>query len=79
MDPVLEDLLLRDSLALETEVAIPTASPKLTTSIAMVDEPEVPIADLSMEPTQLSSFLAITQGNYRPKVFSFLLHGDLLD
>lgn len=73
MNPTVEDPLPGESEALETEMVIPTASPEVTTLTVAPEEPEVPIVDLPVVPTQPSFLLAIAQGNYQLRRFFSLL------
>lgn len=69
----------RESVALETEAAVPTISTEMTTPIAVANEAKVPIAFLPVEPTRPSSFLAITEGNYHQDCSFYFFMNDLLD
>lgn len=60
MDPIVEDLLTRESVALETEAGVPIASPEMTTLTIVTDEPEVPIIDLAL--SQLDLCLSLLLG-----------------
>lgn len=67
MDHIIKGSLLRESVALEAEAAIPTASSEVIIPTVVADEPEVSMVDIPMELTQPLSFFALTQDNYQPK------------
>lgn len=72
---VAEESLPREGIAPAIEVVVFTVSSEMINFVIVTGELEVPIASLSLESTQASSYLAITQGNYRLRLFLFLLQG----
>lgn len=65
VEPVVEDPLSSESVALEMESVVPVANSEMTTPTAVADKPEEAFANLPMGSTLPTSFFAITQGNHR--------------
>lgn len=72
VDHIIEESLRRESIALEA--TIPPISSKVITLTVGMGELEVPIIDLSVESTQLSSFPAISQDDSVHRPFFFFIH-----
>lgn len=73
MGPKAEDALLEKIVTPKPEVDVPSASLEILTPVAMAVDPFVLVCASSMESTQPSCLLAITQGNCRPRQsFSYL-------
>lgn len=70
--PRAEGTLPEGSAAAEVEVDVPSASPEVLAPVTGKIEPSMSVSDSSIEPTQPTFLLAVTQGTRRPKRF-FLL------